>query len=384
MDNKKIYLDKIVNYIVDDTIINYNTDIIIFPFSIIGPLGRPLPSFISDGLDLMSFYSFYKYCKDTYGLTDEETDYVWNRYKVIINNKIKGNINESVDRRSVYLDKIVDFLVDDTKMDYNTHKVWYPFMSDDINPFPFSPNTIFNIEVSPVFVDYLNTMYGIDWYDSDYVWKKYTTIMMNKYKNDIINESVDRKNDYLDKIVEFLVTDTDIEYGKKMIRYPFLPSTLFSVFSSFRTPYVKETPFSKYIKDNYGLTDGEIDYVWEEYKNIILDKFNNMGSINESVDRKQDYLDKIVDFLVEDTDIGLGWFSPPYYYPGSTAGRTNFRSVYEHTFNLSSNTNYSGLDTQLIYFDHYCKNNYGLTGQENKIVWERYMKKLKETYKWGF
>lgn len=380
MDNKKIYLDKIVQYMVDDTEIDYNNKsvnlLFLHPPMLLYFFPYPLPSPILE------------YCKDVYGLNDDETNYVLREYKNIIVDKINnsGSINESVDNKKKYLDKIVSFIVDDTKMDYNTHKVWYPFMSDDINPFPFSPNTIFNIEVSPVFVDYLNTMYGIDWYGSDYVWKKYTTIMMNKYKNDIINESVDRKNDYLDKIVEFLVTDTDIEYGKKMIRYPFLPSTLFSFFSSFRTPYVKETPFSKYIKDNYGLTDEEIDYVWEEYKNIILDKFNNMGSINESVDRKNDYLDKVVDFLMDDTEVGTGWFNPPYYIGNgrSTAGRTGFKSVYLHTFGLLDYTTYSGLDSQLIYFDHYCKNNYGLTGQENKIVWERYMKKLKETYKWGF
>jgi hypothetical protein len=99
-------------------------------------------------------------------------------------------------------------------------------------------------------------------------------------------------------------------------------------------------------------------------------------------------LDKIVDWLVRDTevDVNYNWFSPPYYYPGSTSGRTGFKLVYEHTFGLLRGINYSGLDTQtqLIYFNHYCKNNYGLTGEETKIVWYEYMKKLKDSYDWGF
>ena len=143
--------------------------------------------------------------------------------------------------------------------------------------------------------------------------------------------------------------------------------------------------FKRFCKEQYGLTEEEITYVWEGYmKNLYeSEKYN---SLNESEDKKQVYLDKIVDWLVGDTevDVNHNWFSPPYYYPGSTSGRTGFKSVYEHTFGLLRDTNYSGLDTQLIYFNHYCKNNYGLTGEETKIVWYEYMKQLKESYDWRF
>ena len=101
---------------------------------------------------------------------------------------------------------------------------------------------------------------------------------------------------------------------------------------------------------------------------------------------KEAYINKIVDYLVDDTEIGNGWFNPPYYIGSgrSSAGRTGFRPVYLHTFGLLDNTTYSGLDSQLIYFDHYCKNNYGLTGQECLIVWKLYMEKLYEIQDWGF
>ena len=91
-------------------------------------------------------------------------------------------------------------------------------------------------------------------------------------KEESINESVDRKNEYLNKIVDFLVDDTEMVYDIKVIRYPHLPN-LPQFFSFSRFFLFNSRPsFSKYIKDNYSLNDEEIDYVWEEYKNIINEK----------------------------------------------------------------------------------------------------------------
>ena len=88
-DNQKIYLDKVVEFLVRDTIINYDKDEIQFPFlfsSSIFPIFFPFlipPS--------LSFHpSFPKYCKDTYGLTEKEVEYVWNQYKDIITDKIEN------------------------------------------------------------------------------------------------------------------------------------------------------------------------------------------------------------------------------------------------------------------------------------------------------
>jgi len=63
------YIEHIINDLVRDTRINYEKGRIYFPFS------------------LLSFIPFSKYCKDTYGLTEEEIDYVWNQYKGIIKDK---------------------------------------------------------------------------------------------------------------------------------------------------------------------------------------------------------------------------------------------------------------------------------------------------------
>jgi hypothetical protein len=71
-------------------------------------------------------------------------------------------------------------------------------------------------------------------------------------------------------VIEFLVRDTIIDYDREGIKYPFLPSS-----SPFPPVFFVSFPsfsFSTYVRDVYGLTDPEIDYVWREYRNIINKK----------------------------------------------------------------------------------------------------------------
>jgi hypothetical protein len=89
---------------------------------------------------------------------------------------------------------------------------------------------------------------------------------------------LDNQYRYLDKVVEFIVRDTIIDYDKEEIHYPFTtgyhyPYPLFSGFYSYPPEYDVPT-FWGHCKDVYGLTDPEIGYVWREYRNIILDKIN--------------------------------------------------------------------------------------------------------------
>jgi hypothetical protein len=85
----------------------------------------------------------------------------------------------------------------------------------------------------------------------------------------------DKQKKYLDKVVDLLVDDTIIDDEKKEIKYPFtyqkiclLPSP---VLSSFDSPSI----FSTYVRDVYGLTGREIEYVWGKYKSTVRDKFKN-------------------------------------------------------------------------------------------------------------
>jgi len=416
VDSKKIYLDKIVQYIIDDTEIDYDEGEIKYPYysNILLLHNHQLP------FSVHSFRAFAIYCKNMYSLEDiEEIQYMWKQYRDILNNSGYSTkpINESVDRKNDYLDKIVNFLIEDTEYEiyvnrFSDHsetkvEIWYPSTGEDEAPYDYSIYDIYNWSDGEEWIlsggddiDTVCSTYNIC--DTDTIQELYNRYIQKlsiiiieevELKNgDSINESVDRKDEYLNKIVEFLVTDTIINYNTDIIIFPFssigpsgrpLPSFLSDILSLM--PLVSHL-FHNYCRETYGLTDDEMVEVWDKYSKILTSKLNNKGSINESVDRRSVYLDKIVDFLVDDTEVGTGWFNPPYYIGNgrSTAGRTGFKSVYLHTFDLLDYTTYSGLDSQLIYFNSFCKNNYGLTGEETKIVWERYMKKLYESYDWGF
>ena len=83
-------------------------------------------------------------------------------------------------------------------------------------------------------------------------------------------------NKYLDKVIGFLVRSTNINYEKETIdsQFAFAPiyfhvSRIDSIFN-FLHPL-----FKKYCTNQFGLTDDEIFYVWQEYKTIISDKIRN-------------------------------------------------------------------------------------------------------------
>jgi hypothetical protein len=93
---------------------------------------------------------------------------------------------------------------------------------------------------------------------------------------------------YLDKVIEFLVSDTIIKEGGNIIFITTFTTTspMFSslytpeFFNTSSNPYSNEvgytSVFAKYVKNIYGLTDQETKYVWEEYRNIILDKIGKI------------------------------------------------------------------------------------------------------------
>ena len=80
---------------------------------------------------------------------------------------------------------------------------------------------------------------------------------------------------YLDKVVDHLLRGTKIDYEKEVVYLdyinsypPFLFPPSFTLFFSFvRSPFL----VSSYCKNTFGLTEDEMEYVWEEYRNIMLD-----------------------------------------------------------------------------------------------------------------
>ena len=76
---------------------------------------------------------------------------------------------------------------------------------------------------------------------------------------------------FLHKVVDQIVSETEIDYDNKLIDGPFFhsrPITVFRFLSTISLP----GSFYKHCRDVYGLNEQEIEYVWEEYRNIIKDE----------------------------------------------------------------------------------------------------------------
>ncbi len=124
MDYKFLY--KVLERIVDETIIDYDRKMIETPFPLIGPdsfsrylFTRSSPIF--NGQD-GPFISFVKHCTNVYGLNDDEVDYLWVKWRDIIKDKIERNKNTITEsekitvKDSIFLRKIIKYLKDNTKV----------------------------------------------------------------------------------------------------------------------------------------------------------------------------------------------------------------------------------------------------------------------------
>jgi hypothetical protein len=82
----KRFLDKVVDQIVSETMVDYEKERAYTPFSF------STLSYFTLSLVFSSPRSpFTKHCKNVYGLNKEETEYVWEEYRRIIKDKIENN-----------------------------------------------------------------------------------------------------------------------------------------------------------------------------------------------------------------------------------------------------------------------------------------------------
>ena len=83
--------------------------------------------------------------------------------------------------------------------------------------------------------------------------------------------------EYLNKVVDQIISETEIDYDRGVIKSHFLLSHSSSFLSfSFVLSLLPNfllfpSSFSNHCRDVYGLNDDEIEYVWGEYKTIIKD-----------------------------------------------------------------------------------------------------------------
>lgn len=87
--NNKDYIDKVIDYMVRRTNIDYENELVDLPFPF-HTTHYNLLYLLSNQLTESSFYhSFNNYCVNTFGLTSDEVRYVWDEYKNIIKDKIR-------------------------------------------------------------------------------------------------------------------------------------------------------------------------------------------------------------------------------------------------------------------------------------------------------
>ena len=87
----KSHLDKIVNYIVDDTVIGETSTYVIIPSDSHTKIYL-LDYEVSDIITIV-IHKFYQYCEDTYMLKVHESCYVWDRYFDIFLNHVLKNMS---------------------------------------------------------------------------------------------------------------------------------------------------------------------------------------------------------------------------------------------------------------------------------------------------
>ncbi len=76
------------------------------------------------------------------------------------------------------------------------------------------------------------------------------------------------QKDYLNKVVEQLVSETTIEGRIVLVPYSVLHQVV---------PLIPNIPpttssFAEFVTKVYGLTEEEVKYVWKQYRSIIHDK----------------------------------------------------------------------------------------------------------------
>jgi len=131
----KRFLDKVVEQIVSETRVDHEEERIHAPFTY--PIDSPVflsiirtPHTISTPIFVPT--NFTNHCKDIYGLNKEEIEYVWGKYGNIINGKLKSNknLNESNGMNKKFLDKVIDQIVSEVKVDHNNKTVVTPFSNE--------------------------------------------------------------------------------------------------------------------------------------------------------------------------------------------------------------------------------------------------------------
>ena len=122
-------------------------------------------------------------------------------------------------------------------------------------------------------------------------------------------------NNYLDKVVDQIVRETNHREGEKYMDIPWIKHKLTKTLFDQRLRYDKSfrgklnipQPFTKHCKNIYGLNKEETGYVWNEYVQTIKDMIErNKNTITESEEitvKDSIFLRKMIKYLKDNTKV---------------------------------------------------------------------------------
>lgn len=197
---------------------------------------------------------------------------------------------------------------------------------------------------------------------------------------------------FLDKIVEQILSETDIDLENKKICFPFLPhnrcDTSTDIF--IEIPQNIKVSLAKYTYKIYGLNNKEFFYVYKRYKNIIIDKILNNSYLDPTLLESTKQLPDTIFRMIQDDLFGrtlkiprtnkplcTGGYSEEYEEGGyvpyyGTYERSDFvvqlylpSSKFPYNVNLKPKMSLAPLNDYLI-------KQYGLTDEECQRVWDEF------------
>ena len=449
------FLGTIVSQLVDETEIEYE-------YGMPHISGFPDPAFTPDTFfsvnrDLSQnlfgdlFKSFWRHCRNVYGLTDPEIQKVWWAYKKEILKKInfttlnedmkevddlwdedkklkdedkikkyfedKGlnkqyadeamvqylskqqSLNESKEDLDSYIHKVVNKMVDNTHLsgeEIGNIRVKLPFsikdnihrQFDEIGQYYITSPTA---RVVAEIRKHLILIYGMDKWETDQAALMYLSKMtdkINDYKREGLNESEDKEENHLDKIVDHLINETNFKYSHSgsyvdptqftnkeresldsYIDAPFLDGIYLSshILHSARAYH----SFVDYSKEVFGLTEDEMEYIWEKYEmnliEILHNKLNESVDLSYSDDKDFPFLNQLANHTMRITEIGRNAVMFPFIDGYISDG--NFYKYF-------NGTPYDQLPFEAtLKMDGYLKD-FGLTENEKEIWWDIYVIKV--------